>query len=65
MSARHSSLHAKFTATFPQEVTESWKAEILAWEKDPSKPNPYDDGEGQCKLNCIDSPVIPHDTLFR
>ncbi len=52
IKARHTSLHLKFTASFPQEVIQKWETEVLAWERDPTKPNPFDDAESKRK-SCI------------
>lgn len=31
----------KFNATFPEEITGIWEAQVAAWDKDHSQPNPY------------------------
>ncbi|KAF9496954.1 hypothetical protein BDN71DRAFT_1505191 [Pleurotus eryngii] len=47
MSAHHSSLHAKFTESFPPDTIEAWEREVVAWETDHNKLNPFDDEESK------------------
>ncbi|KAJ8515113.1 hypothetical protein ONZ45_g7437 [Pleurotus djamor] len=43
MKARHTALHAQFTESFPRNIIQGWEAEVTAWERDTSQPNPFDD----------------------
>ncbi|KAG6828010.1 hypothetical protein H0H92_009670 [Tricholoma furcatifolium] len=40
--ADHTIVHMEFSATLPEESVLKWTEEVEAWEKDPTKPNPYD-----------------------
>ncbi|KAF9490853.1 hypothetical protein BDN71DRAFT_1510941 [Pleurotus eryngii] len=58
MSARHMSLHTKFTASFPSDITEIWEHEVIAWEGDHNKPNPFDNDEAKCTSRHSSCPLI-------
>lgn len=45
MNSRHTSLHMKFTESFPPDTIRKWESEVVAWERDPTQPNPFDDEE--------------------
>ncbi|KAG6809667.1 hypothetical protein H0H92_015232, partial [Tricholoma furcatifolium] len=38
----HTIVHLEFSATLPKESVRKWTEEVETWEKDPTKPNPYD-----------------------
>jgi len=41
--AEHVIAHDELASTFSEDVVESWTVEIKAWEKDPTKPNPFEE----------------------
>ena len=43
MRARHTALHAEYTAEFRSDDITAWKAMITAWERDRTNPNPFED----------------------
>ena len=45
MSAKHSEIFEKFSATFPPENVARWVRMVERWEGDPKAPNPYDEPE--------------------
>jgi len=48
MSAQHTEIFEKFSATFPPETVARWVRMVERWEGDPKAPNPYNEPE-QCK----------------
>ena len=48
MQAKHSSIFENYNTTFPQSLTQKWKAQIEKWNKDHSvKPDPYEEIESR------------------
>src|ERR1700678_3605094 len=45
MSAKHTEIFEKFSATFPPETVGKWVRMVEHWENDPKAPNPYDESE--------------------
>lgn len=41
MRGIQSAAFTKLNKTFPEEKTREWEAQVTAWDKDNSKPNPY------------------------
>jgi hypothetical protein len=51
MSAKHTEIFEKFSATFPPETVARWVLMVERWEGDPKAPNPYDEPEeSKCAL---------------
>ncbi|KAJ8502691.1 hypothetical protein ONZ45_g11524 [Pleurotus djamor] len=44
LSEQHSTLHTQFTASFPDSTTKGWEKMVKAWEVNPSRANPFNDG---------------------
>ncbi|KAF8991711.1 hypothetical protein BDQ17DRAFT_1392943 [Cyathus striatus] len=65
MSAAHSDIFQKFTATFPESVIKNWEDRILAWEKDKMKTNPYDDQYSYATLKDIQLEIMREDALHK
>lgn len=47
MKARHSALHAEYSAEFQEEDIAAWSLAISVWEQDRTKPNPFKDTESR------------------
>ncbi|KAF8984861.1 hypothetical protein BDQ17DRAFT_1393808 [Cyathus striatus] len=45
MSEKHKKIFDKFNATFESSITAECEAQVIAWNMDHTKPNPYDDPE--------------------
>lgn len=46
MQQKHRQIFEEYNATFPKDLTISWKAHIVKWNKDHSiKPDPYEEVE--------------------
>ena len=45
MSAKHTEIFEKFSATFPPETVGRWVRMVERWESDPKAQNPYDQSE--------------------
>ena len=45
MSAKHTEVFEKFSATFPPETVVRWVRMVEHWEEDPKAPNPYNEPE--------------------
>ena len=45
MSAKHTEIFKKFSATFPPETVGRWERMVERWESDTKAQNPYDDSE--------------------
>ena len=45
MSAKHSEIFEKFSATFPPATVARWVRMVERWEGDPKAPNPYNEPE--------------------
>ena len=45
MSAKHTEVFEKFSATFPPETVVRWVRMVERWEEDPKAPNPYNEPE--------------------
>jgi hypothetical protein len=45
MSAKHTDVFNKFSATFPPEIIEKWVKMVEKWESNPKAKNPYDEPE--------------------
>jgi hypothetical protein len=43
MRDRHQDLFMKFTATFKPETVLAWEGMVMAWERDPTQPNPFEE----------------------
>lgn len=43
MEKLHTENFEKFSSTFKQEAVEQWEEMTLAWEEDPTNPNPYEE----------------------
>ncbi|KAF8987546.1 hypothetical protein BDQ17DRAFT_1335001 [Cyathus striatus] len=50
MSEKHEEIFQKFNATFNTSITEEWEAQVIAWEMDHTRPNPYDEPEYRFEL---------------
>jgi hypothetical protein len=49
--AEHVIEHNELVSTIPQQALESWTARIEEWERDSTKPNPFDETtEGMCRI---------------
>lgn len=53
MTAKHTEIFEKFSATFPLETVARWVRIVERWESDPKAPNPYNESE-QSKCLSLD-----------
>ena|ERR1700723_664195 len=56
MQAKHGQAFAKFNITFPPAAVDKWEKMVLAWDKDKTKKNPYEEpvaGKRQCTTSII------------
>ena len=54
MQAKHQTIFDNYTATFPKELAQEWKAHILKWNKDHTiKPDPYEEIETRIQPSSI------------
>ncbi|KAJ8489442.1 hypothetical protein ONZ45_g13579 [Pleurotus djamor] len=44
LSEQHTSLHNQFSLSFPNATVQSWETMVCAWEANPSRINPFDEG---------------------
>ena len=58
MHAKHTALHLKLTMRFPPDTIQKWEADVIAWEMDNSRKNPYEEHESDMIDLIISSHMI-------
>ena len=52
MSVKQREIYRDHTANFPAETINEWEAMVLAWEADPTRPDPYEEPQSS-KLSLV------------